>query len=337
MFASATLKMTAWYLLVLVAISLLFSVIIYQISTHELDDRLNVFQSRIERRLPPGNGGMSIGEVRENQATEAKATLFAALQYMNVVILGVGGVGSYFFARHTLKPIEESHEAEARFTSNASHELRTPLAVMKSEIEVALRDSNLTKQDMREILESNLEEVDRLSALSHTLLKLSRNQLTERDFAAVDITTVLTKVIATYKHDSHVFDSSISKQLTIERGNKSSLNELFMILLENACKYSPNTSTVKISAMSKSGKVIITFSNEGEGIAAQDLPRIFERFYRGDASHTNANGKHGYGLGLSLAKQIVSLHQGTIHIDSQPHKQTRVTVSLPKSAKSRSF
>ncbi len=337
MFASATIKMTAWYLLVLVTISLLFSVIIYQVSTHELDDRLNVFQSRIERRLPLEQGGVSIGEVREGQALQAKTSLFVALVYMNAVIIGLGGIGSYFFARHTLKPIEENHEAEARFTSNASHELRTPLAVMKSEIEVALRDKSLSKTDMREILESNLEEVDRLSALSQTLLKLSRNQLSDSDFGTVNVSSVLLRAVAAHKNTGRKFEVNVTKDLMLEHANEPSLNELCMILLENACKYSPEKSIVRVSAINRAGKARIRISNEGEGIASEDLPRIFERFYRGDKSHTSAGGNAGYGLGLSLAKQIVSLHRGSIDIESQPKKVTYVTVMLPKTAKSLPF
>lgn len=333
MFESATLKMTAWYLLILMTICLIFSVLIYQVSTHELDDRLNSFQLRIERRLPPEQDASSIGEVRNHQATEAKATLFVALLYTNLVILGLGGVASYFLARWTLRPIEESHEAEARFTSNASHELRTPLAVMKSELEVALRDRSLSKPEMREILESNLEEVNRLTALSHMLLKLSRNQLAPTDFGKADLAPIIRKVIKQYGKEDREFSIDMAKSLALDHANESSLTELFMIVVENACKYSPPGSLVAIASHERNGRVVTTVSNTGEGIAASDLPHIFERFYRGDKSHTSAGGQQGYGLGLSLAKQIVGLHKGTITIASAPKSETIVTISLPKSAK----
>lgn len=331
MFASATVKMTTWYLLILMAISLLFSGIIYNISTHELDDRLNLFQTRIEPRLKPRQGADMLGELREGQAAEAKARLFIALVYTNLIILGLGGVASYFLARWTLKPIEESHDAEARFTSNASHELRTPLAVMKSELEVALRDKNLAKNDMREILESNLEEVNRLSALSNTLLKLSRGELRPSDFEKTNFSSIIRKSVAQFSSTQRTFNVSVAKNLAIERGNESSLSELCMIVLENACNYSPEGSTIKVLAAERGGKVELEVENTGLGIMPDDLPHVFERFYRGDKSHSSRSARQGYGLGLSLAQQIVALHNGTITMRSTPNVTTTVTILLPKS------
>jgi signal transduction histidine kinase len=330
MFESATLKMTAWYLLILMTISLLFSVIIYQISTHELDGRLSIFQARVERRMPQRMIDEQIGAFRKDQAAESKAALFVALLYTNLVILGLGGIASYLMARHTLQPIEESHEAEARFTSNASHELRTPLAVMKSELEVALRDKTISKSELREVLESNLEEVDRLSALSNTLLKLSRNQLTSADFSKVNLATIIKKVIKLHSNGTHSFSTSIPKQLVVLQGHASSLTELFMILIDNACRYSPAGSTISIIAKQKSQSITLMITNTGKGVSPEDLPHVFERFYRGDKSHTSASGQQGYGLGLSLAKQIVTLHKGEISLTSTPNKQTVATITLPK-------
>jgi signal transduction histidine kinase len=337
MFASATLKMTAWYLLILTTISLIFSIVIYQISTHELDDRLSYIQTRIERRLPPMGTDTPFNELRESQSSQGKTTLFLALLYTNLVILGLGGIASYFLAKRTLRPIEESHEAEARFTSNASHELRTPLAVMKSELEVTLRDKSATKDEMREVLESNLEEVNRLTALSNTLLKLSRNQLSSKDFGKVNVSEILEKTLAAHPHENKTFETSLTKQVRIEQGNASSLMELFLILVDNACRYSPENSTINVSLHEQGNYAVFCIQNRGDGISATDLPRIFERFYRGDKSHTSGGTQQGYGLGLSLAKQIVSLHKGEITLESEPKKYTVATVRLPKSAKTLHF
>src|SRR5690606_27239432 len=96
------------------------------------------------------------------------------LVYLNCIVLAAGGVGAYFLARRTLRPIEEAHEAQSRFTSDASHELRTPLAAMKAELEVTLLSKELDEAETREVLESSLEEVEKLTRLSDLLLKLSR-------------------------------------------------------------------------------------------------------------------------------------------------------------------
>ena len=149
MFTSATVKLTAWYLINLIVICLIFSFIIFGLSTSEISNRLERLQIRVEGStqtltLP---GPVTLNEVRKNQTEEARASIFIGLVYMNIAVIALGGFGSYVLARRTLRPIEEAHEAQSRFTSDASHELRTPLAVMKSEIQVALRDSDMKKSD----------------------------------------------------------------------------------------------------------------------------------------------------------------------------------------------
>src|SRR5687767_2525163 len=172
MFRSATLKLTTWYASILIAISLVFSVIIYSIASTELGTRIDTLQQSARPFFLSNQSRYDI--IRDAQVREAEANLVVSLIVTNIIIWAAGIVGSYYLALQTLRPIKESHEAQSRFTSDASHELRTPLASMKTELEVALRDPDITKQEMRELLESNLEEVDKLTSLSQTLLQLSR-------------------------------------------------------------------------------------------------------------------------------------------------------------------
>jgi signal transduction histidine kinase len=138
MFQSATLKLTAWYLAILMTISIIFSVVIYQLNFREISFRLeNLQHSLLDDSLYtlPGTNGEPQLNFGPNsplsvQSNQAAAQMISTLVYINLVILVAGGLGSYFLARRTLRPIQESHEAQSRFTSDASHELRTPLAVM---------------------------------------------------------------------------------------------------------------------------------------------------------------------------------------------------------------
>ena len=324
MFESATIKLTAWFLLILMSLSVLFSIIIYQISTNELRNRLGGYTSQIEInhtsiKLEPA--------VRMHEIDKANINLLVALFYANVVILGVGGVLSYLTARRMLTPIEVAHEAQSRFTSDASHELRTPLAVMKSEIEVALRDSSLTKADMRELLESNLEEVNRLSHLSETLLQLSRHDYAALEMKRVNLVEIIRSVIKAHKLPKHRAKQTISAKKIYVHGNANSLTELIIILLDNALRYSPDNSTVTIDVTERSDTVKFVISNTGEGISLLDLPHVFERFYPAD---TSRSGKSGFGLGLSLAKKIADLHGATLSISSNPGKTTTVSVIFKK-------
>jgi signal transduction histidine kinase len=325
MFQSATVKLTAWYLAILVAISLLFSIVIYSTASSEVRTRLGYFQQdpRITLNIPASR----FDNLRDIQVNEARSNLIISLVITNLCIWIAGGIGSYYLARRTLTPIEEAHEAQSRFTSDASHELRTPLASMKTEIEVALRDPALTKGEMREQLASNLEEVNKLTKLSQTLLQLS--QLDHKNISKEKVKLSPTAKSVIEKFDKtgtriSVADAKVPSILA----NQSSIEELLTILLDNALKYSPSDSQINVSLIKQKQLSGFEIKNEGQGISADVLPHIFDRFYRADPSRTNGD-KRGYGLGLALAKKIVELHGGELTVSSAPGKLTTFTVLLP--------
>jgi signal transduction histidine kinase len=325
MFHSATLKLTGWYLFILMTISLLFSVIIYQVATSEIDSRLEIFQRETGSNIIPG---YDLGSLRSIQARQASINLLTNLLYINILVLGVGGIGSYLMARRTIEPIEQAHEAQSRFTSDASHELRTPLAAMKTELEVALRDPNLKKEEMKELLTSNLEEVNKLTQISQTLLLLSRLEHSGITTGRVAIDDIVRRLTERFNRSRpRIVYTPPSKPLYIT-ANHVSIEELATILLDNALKYSPSASKVHVILKREGKKARLDVINTGKGIAAEDLPHIFDRFYRVDESRTNA-GETGYGLGLSLAKRIVELHNGDLSASSAPDHETVFTVLLP--------
>jgi two-component system sensor histidine kinase CiaH len=325
MFQSATVKLTTWYLAILIAISLLFSVVIYSIASTEVGTRIGYLQTRPGFKFDSNQA--KFDTVRQTQVHEAEGNLIGSLVVTNFCIWIAGGVGSYYLARRTLKPIEEAHEAQSRFTSDASHELRTPLASMKTELEVALRDPTINKVEMHELLESNLEEVDKLTKLSHTLLQLSRLDHDSIEREKVALNTVIEEVThrlnKTNKRIEFVGGNAASVL-----ANTSNVEELLTILLDNALKYSPPNSIVHVSPLRQKHMAGFAVTNAGEGIPAAILPHIFDRFYRADSSRTNGD-KKGYGLGLSLAKKIVQLHNGELTVSSAPQSDTTFQVLLP--------
>lgn len=335
MFTSATLKLTGWYLLILITIALLFSFIIYELSTSEISSRLE----RLQIRLEGGNEGLTLPgpltltDIRINQTEEAKTSIFIGLVYMNIAVISIGGIGSYMLARRTLRPIEEAHDAQSRFTSYASHELRTPLAVIKSEIQVALRDPGLKKADLVALLESNLEEVDKLSNLSESLLQLSRLDYGSLDKTdRVDILLALKTAVKSLKIPNDRIEYKLSSQKAFfVDGSRSMLEDMLQILLDNAVKYSPSNTPITVTVSANGRTCLIQVTNEGEGIAKKDIDKVFERFYRTSSSQ----GQEGYGLGLSLAKKIIALHEGTIEAESIPGKKTSFIVTLPQVRKNR--
>lgn len=330
MFKSAIMKLTAWFLLILMSLSLLFSISIYVISMNEVQSQLEEFQGLYE------SGNLEINPNTETntrllyafldqQHTQASVNILVGLVYVNLSVLVVGAALSYLLARWAMRHIEEPRILQNRFTSDASHELRTPLAAMRAELEVALKDPKLSKSDMRNILVSNLEEVKRLTELSQTLLYLSRLDYSSLEFQAVDLRSVINDVVQRYDKNLERIKLSLPKSPLNVKINPATIGELFSILIDNALKYSPKMSEISANLKTEGKQAIFEISNTGEGIPRDKLPYIFDRFYRGDDSRSD----EGVGLGLALAKDIVSIHRGELLVTSRPNKKTTFVVRLP--------
>ena len=326
-FQSTTLRLTAGYLAGIMALSLTFSFIVFNISVSELSDRLTIINTRIQGDDFSFPASFSFEEVRVGALTEAERNILTILIWLNLGVFLVASVSSYLWARRTLAPIEQAHEAQSRFTSDASHELRTPLTAMRTEIEVALSDSKTTKAELREILSSNLEEVVRLSSLTTTLLKIARLEEHEIGRKHISMQRIVADSIETIAEKDKPIVIAPKKNI-LARVNYESFSEMIIILLDNAYKYRYPDTEVKVKVWRRSGKVHISIENEGPGIPEEDLPFVFNRFYRSRASRTD-NHNEGYGLGLPLAKKIVSLHRGEIAVTSTPEKNTIFTIKIP--------
>lgn len=334
MFRSTTLKLTGWYLTILMALSLMFSLAIYIIISSELQVRLTRFQDSVQVYRKESNEDTSIFEsFRLDEEKEANENIRNELIYINIFILVVGGFVSYYLARRHLAPIERAHSSQSRFTSDASHELRTPLAVMKLELETALRDQKSTVKSLKEVLASNLEEVDKLSNLAEMLLNLSRLENSKIKLEAVNINKITRQVVHEFKIPAKRLSISAGK-IQNALGNETTITELVRILVDNAIQYSPRDSQIIVNINTEKDMIRFDISNEGKGIEAEKLPHVFERFFRADSSRTNGERK-GYGLGLALAKNIVELHSGTLRVTSEPNSTTTFTFLLPSVGKSK--
>src|SRR3989344_668239 len=176
MFEKTRIKLTAWYLVIIMAISMLFSLAIYSGVNVEFR-RLERIQERIKERqverLPvPLNAMPRFDQEIINQSRTRVITILGGI---NIAILFLAGFSGYFLAGRTLKPIKKMLDEQNRFITDASHELRTPLTSLRSEIEVGLRNNKLTLLEAKKLLESNLEETEHLQILSDHLLELSQN------------------------------------------------------------------------------------------------------------------------------------------------------------------
>lgn len=333
MFRSATLKLTAWYLAILMSISIIFSIVIFQLNFHEVGVRLeNLQQGLIDTSLLqklPATTEAANGSLITTQSEQAAFQMLMSLVYINAFVLVGGGVASYFLARRTLRPLELAHEAQSRFTSDASHELRTPLAAMKTELEVTLRDKNLDPSEARELLESNLEEVNKLIQLSEMLLKLSRLDYDQLERKQLDLVQLFQEQLRFYPKQAKRFEMTSRKKKITVYGNEAAISELINILIDNALKYSTRSSKIMVRIFERRLMGGFEISNTGPTIPAEKLPKLFDRFYRADTSRTQSS-KNGYGLGLAIAKKIVDIHHGDLQVVSKA-KTTTFTFFLPTS------
>jgi two-component system, OmpR family, sensor histidine kinase CiaH len=329
MFHSTALKLTLWYLAIVLALSLSLSVVIYRFASDELARNTRRQIIFFNNQLDPVDFN-NFAQLRQKQLNQGLNRLRGDFILFNVLVLAGGGALSYALARRTLKPIEESLETQKRFASDASHELRTPLAAILAENEVTLRNSSLTKLQAVKQLHSNIEEVEKLRSLADGLLRLATS---DRQTKLTEIVSLKEAATEAQKPWSKI---AAGRNIAIKsdfkpakvRGDYQSLVDLVSILLDNAVKYSSDGSQVKLNISKQDKEAIISVEDKGKGISAKELPKIFERFYRTDTGR-GRNQPGGYGLGLAIAKKIVDLHRGSIEVTSAPERGSIFKIRLP--------
>jgi two-component system OmpR family sensor kinase len=228
--------------------------------------------------------------------------------------------------------LEVSFRQIRQFSADASHELRTPLTVMKGETELALRRSR-PAEDYRLVLESNLEEIDRMSQIVDELLFLSRTDLGEIKVASATIQLDL--IVKEIQRQAAVLGQLSQIEVTaptvepaLVLGDELRLRELVLNLVDNAVKYSRPGGKVEISLTRAGNRTVrLAVKDQGIGIAPEDQPHVFDRFYRTEAAR--AHTKKGTGLGLAICKWIVEIHRGSIQVQSEPGAGSTFTVILP--------
>lgn len=330
MFQKTRLKLTAWYLLILMTVTLFFSLTIHAMLIRQVRGFVLEQRFRIERRFGP----IQPPEPWDNNfLNDANRRITFSLVVINAVIFIVGGTLSYFLAGKTLKPIKQMLDKQNRFITDSSHELRTPLTSLKLAMEVALRNKSLTLKQAKDLISENILEVNRLQNLSNRLLRLSSSQSPAQGVPKEDI--VLSEVIA--NAIKNVSGQASVKKITIKNlvhtdklilGRAEDLTELFSILLDNAIKYSPEKSRVTLVSKDGQQNIRVSVKDHGVGINKKDLLHIFDRFYRGDVARSK-EGNGGFGLGLSIAKKFAEEHGGDITVKSKVGIGSTFTVHLP--------
>jgi heavy metal sensor kinase len=227
--------------------------------------------------------------------------------------------------------LEESFQKQRQFAADASHELRTPLAIIQAESSLAL-DKKRSQAEYRRSLELVSQEVAYMSEIIGKLLLLARNDAGSEslNFQEVNVRDLLTElssdVEALAQEKAVTFNLGPMDNLTV-KGDRLKLRQLFLNILDNALRYTPGGGTVSGSLVRKNGNAYVSVSDTGMGIPAEDLPFIFDRFYRVDKARSRSDG--GLGLGLAIANSIAKLHGGKIEVESQVGKGSTFHIILP--------
>jgi two-component system, OmpR family, sensor histidine kinase CiaH len=254
------------------------------------------------------------------------------LLFGGVAGLLVAVAAGYYLANRALIPIRLSLEKQQQFVSDASHELRTPLSVIQAHTELLLRHPEHTIEQDSKHVSTVLQETRRMSKLVGGLLTLARsdsNEL-ELDIKPVEFDRIVQDSVRKMQMLAEVKDiilhteieSTMSMQADEER-----LHQLLITLLDNAIKYTPEGGLVRVVCRKLAHSVNLEVEDTGIGIAPENLPHIFDRFYRGDKARTRQEG--GSGLGLAIAKWIVERHGGKIRVESKHSVGTQVFITFP--------
>ncbi len=337
MFNKARLKLTFWYLLILMIISIGFSTAIYRVLNSELNRFSFVQRARLEARFRelrnPNFEYTPRFFMTPDLIEETRKRIALFLFLINGGILVAGGTLSYFLAGRTLKPIEEMLKKQKQFISDASHEFKTPLTSLKTSLEVALRDKNLNLSESKKVLKENLDEVGRLQRLTENLLTLSRYEsegVGKTIFSKVNFSLIFAEALHRVEPLLQAKGIKLKKDIKeIEfLANAESVVELVVILLDNAIKYSHEKGVIEVVSYIKGNFLVFEVKDYGIGIAPEDQKRIFDRFYRADSSRQSSR-RQGFGIGLSVAKKIVENHNGEIFVRSKPGKGSVFVVKVP--------
>jgi len=279
-------------------------------------------------------GVVQVGIPIQGQLTALHALLIILLLVGALTVLGAA-LSGLWLANRAMQPARLAFERQQAFIADAAHELRTPLTLMRADAEVLLRGRSRLQPGDAELLDDIVGETAHMGALTTNLLTLARldagAQRIERD--VVDLSAIATQTLRRAQSLADARQITVADATTADNrptlvvGDQTLLQQVALILLDNALKYTLPGGSVSIRVARVGWQAALEVRDTGVGVAADDLRRLGERFYRVDKARSREMG--GAGLGLAIARGVAAAHLGTLTLTSQPGQGTTATLSLP--------
>ena len=265
-------------------------------------------------------------------ATSEWQDLAGTLSIIGLAAFVVFFIISLFFSRWALKPVSQAWDQQRQFVADASHDLKTPLTVILANTSIIMEHPERTVASQSQWIESTQHEAENMQVLVNDLLLLAQldEGKAEPVFEDLDFSDLVEGEVLQF--ESVAFERRIDLESTIDPGIKahgdpSRLGRLVSSLLDNACKYADDGGQVDVELHQRGQNIVYTVHNTGPAIPPEDLPHIFDRFYRGDKARTHS--ENSYGLGLAIAYGIAQEHGGDLTVKSNEDEGTTFTATLP--------
>lgn len=302
---------------------------LYSIST--MDSYMIVNKDGKQSFINTNDGKQLISFLDITDTQKTLRDLLLTFLFVGCAMLGVIFLISLYFANSSIKPISQAWEKQRQFVTDASHELKTPLSIINANYDALLANKEETIKSQTNWFDYMKIGTDRMAKLIDDLLSLAKMEdvnirINKMPF---DISSAVEKILlsmeAVISEKGLILSLSIQPNIIIN-SDEEIIKQVFLIIYDNAIKYSVDNGTIDVSLWKQRRRIIFKIKNSGIGISKQDLPRIFDRFYRSDQSRTSENG--GYGLGLSIAKSCVDKLGGQIRVMSLEDEYTEFEVTL---------
>ena len=268
----------------------------------------------------------------EQYVNQSMASTMQSLAIASIIALIGFFLLSLFLSRWALGPVQRAWSQQQQFIADASHELKTPLTVIMANNSILKSNSDSTVGEQMQWVDSTQAEAKLMQGLVNDMLYLARSEGDEQELVCESVDLSDLAHSAALQFEAVAFEQGITLDDDIVdgilvQGNAEQLGRLIAILVDNACKYCGEKGRVTICLDQVGGKARICVHNTGDPIDPEDLPHLFDRFYRADKARTR--GKGGFGLGLAIAHNIVTAHGGDIEATSTAAEGTTFTATLP--------